>query len=294
MFPHDAEHARDMATLCEGSLSARGTTTDAAAVRACADALETTPCEGPPPDACRLAPGALVDGTPCSSGLQCVSRHCEANPTGGCGRCGRPDPSATCEPWLVGTAAACGGEICVWVFDGDGPVGKCAPPRGPVAGESCTEAGDCARGYTCRRGAGVCEPGHGRGARCDSTARESCAAGLECVGGACASRGKDGERCEGYGLADIAIDTCDGALACDADTKHCAAVALVAPGGTCDDATLRCERGYCKHDGGRTGTCVAKKQQGDACDPADTRDRCEGLARCIDGRCRLPNPEDCR
>lgn len=297
VFPRDAEHARDTATLCEGSLAARGTTTDAAAVRACADALDTTPCEGPPPDACRLAPGALVDGTPCLSGLQCVSQHCEVGPAGGCGRCARPGPSATCEPWLVGTAAACGGETCMWSFDGAGPVARCGSERGPVAGESCTEGGGCARGYTCRRGAsgaGVCERGHGRGEQCDQAARESCGVGLECVDGKCGSRGKDGERCEGYGLADIAFDTCEGALACDADTKQCAAITLVATGGTCDDATLRCERGYCQHDGARSGTCVAKKRLGDACDPADTRDRCEGLARCVEGSCRLPSADACR
>ena len=304
LFPFDDVHATHLAGACATSLGARGTRLEAAKVIACAAALEGAPCEEIPSE-CDLAPGALVDGTSCTSSVQCSSGNCARKPAESCGHCATfakaGDP---CDAWMVGLRGGCGGgAACAWTFDpaGRNVTATCAEPPSTGGGACGYEKGGCATGYYCAHGTASgdrkCALGLAAGAACIPAGggdERQCGNGTSCVGGMCRAKSALGEACVGLGAASFLADSCDEALACDLATKTCATVTLGKSGDACDDQTLRCDHGVCDYGGDPTGKCLAFKTVGAACDASDVRDRCEGLSTCRAGTCQLDNPAACQ
>ncbi|HEY5452295.1 MAG TPA: hypothetical protein VIQ54_26245, partial [Polyangia bacterium] len=99
-------------------------------------------------------------------------------------------------------------------------------------------------------------------------------------------------RAEGYTCAST-ID-CAGALACDPATTTCEPAEYGQPGAACDTAFHWCWKGSCDiAPGATTGVCPIVLPDGSACDPEDTARTCDTYAYCIDGVCKIPDPNSC-
>jgi hypothetical protein len=156
---------------------ARGTVTyDAAAARACLDALRANPCgfnaNGPAAIACqRVFVGSQPAGGPCSLNEECgVEQFCSI--TTACpGTCqARRTSGQDCsEDRHCAAGLACQDGMCT------------APPR---EGAGCTELGDCALGLLCA--SGQCRPVDdvlvgAEGTSCNLQMGPLCRDGLSCV-----------------------------------------------------------------------------------------------------------------
>ena len=200
---------------------------------------------------------------------------------------------------MVGLPLECG--LCGWSSEeGSGKVtAKCQQTPG-AAGNACGGANDapCRAGFFCQLAhdgtSGRCAPALAVGAACmppqGDPSERRCTAGATCVDGHCRGKGALGESCSGYGIGDVLADSCADELACSKDSRACSAVTLGKPSDACDSQALRCDHGFCDVT---TSTCIALKAVGAACDARDVRDRCEGLARCRMGQCRLDDPGAC-
>lgn len=302
LFPFDDVHAAHFAEACAASLTARGARLDAAQVTACAAALEGTACGDESPVACELARGALIDGTACVSGAQCVSGNCARKPAESCGHCAASASLGDlCDTWMVGLMGGCGQGRCAWVFDlGNGSVAAQCAETARAAGAPCGEdLPRCSEGFYCARvGAsrwGSCTSGLAAGASCAPSSGDDpqCGLGMSCIEGKCRGKGALGDACTGYGFTSFIVDSCDDGLACDLESKTCLQVSLGKAGDACDDAALRCDHGFCDYAGGSVGKCIAWMKVGGACDANDVRDRCEGLSSCRSGTCQLDDPAAC-
>jgi hypothetical protein len=243
-------------TWCAMQARAAGSHTDAAFLDRCA-AAEDGYC-GLVAE-CNTPYGTRAPGQPCLSYTQCSTLHCDgirmADPNG------LPNPRAlrcgTCATPLP-EGAAC-----------DGVTDSC---QGGTPGLSCFR--------------GVCRERGGQGADCDSW--NDCAGDWICTSGNFCGAG----RAEGYTCAST-ID-CAGALACDPATTTCEPAEYGQPGAACDTTFHWCWKGSCDIAPGATsGVCPIVLPDGSACDPEDTARTCDTYAYCIDGVCKIPDPNDC-
>jgi hypothetical protein len=308
MFPNNQVRAEQEAGACATALTAEGTRMDAGRLDACATALASLACDAAIPDACAAAEGSLIDDTPCVSGLQCASGHCARDDRDACGRCApRVTEGGACEVSTMALGGGCAyGLQCTWTFGADAyevaRVPRCGPIPG-IEGESCGDERPCAAGLFCRRAPPTsdertCAPALPEGAACSPAAAETgepgCIGGTACVGGACTTS-KAGEACMGAGGPSFLIDNCEGALACDSESKTCKEIALGQAGDACDDIALRCERGFCSFDGSSTvGKCVRYRAVGESCNANNLLSQCEGISRCVSGTCEIDDASACR
>jgi len=248
---------------------------DEDAAKACLEAIRGGACSsgfftGEPPAACDdVFQGTVADGGACWIDEQCVSGECQSD---GC-------PDACCEGACVAaTPDAAIGQPC---------------------GQGCVEGAYCDVND-------VCAALKQSGAACDGG--DECVAGLNCLAGTCQTGpGKD-EPCLEF--------QCALPLACDPGTLTCKPLpgegdaCLPAAGNcliglTCSEATMTCTKpggvgsacsggligsgcagaAYCEiADGATSGTCVALKADGAACNDGG---ECQS-GDCTDMLCATP------
>ena len=290
------DEAGDAEAACADVLHARGTRLDLQTVRACTTALEAMACDGDIPEACKATPGALVDGTACISGAQCLSEHCTGTDQG-CGRCAESAKEGEpCELLTMAFGGGCRPDLrCAWVMDAQALKvrTRCVERPGPRSCERNAES--CAEGLRCDIDStseyGHCVEGLSIGSACGEGVSRRCSFGLSCIEGTCRARGERDEACSTRALeqSDVVADTCADGLACDLTSRTCSDIVQASPGAACDGGTQQCENGFCE-----TGRCYAFLRVGQPCDASDVRQRCGGTARCIAGTCRRFDAEACR
>jgi hypothetical protein len=283
---------KDFGRVCKLQVDAPGASGVASGLRACAAKLPDAPC-GDFPE-CDLPPGELEAGAACGDDGQCKSSECQiasdeqGEPTSQCGRCAQLAAiGGDCSEDVVCPK----GAACVEAGDER----TCVAITKRKEGESCDSRGqECEEGLACegRLGDTKCVPPGDVGAACSSL--DSCKNGLVCANATCANAAKEGEACS--------LGTCGPQLGCDLTTRKCAKIAFVADGAECDNLTRVCETGSCEgvsfasSRGEVTitpGKCVAPIPEGGACGPA-VQGSCADFARCIAGKCVIPDPSTCR
>jgi len=212
--------------------------------------------------------------------------------------CGKAQRIATCPaffdrvseckrpPGKLGAGASCTADAqCATLFcerDATEACGKCA--SAPSDGASCGKRG-CGIGKSCVGGACV-TPARTGGA---CTGKGTCFGFLSCTDGTCGAPAKAGEKCDAAGKGAPDCDFGAG-LVCDPNAKICklAKVAITSMA-TCGDlnvcgGALICGAGkQCLKPIPDTEECEVEKGQ-----------FCESPARCIDERCKLPDPGACK
>jgi hypothetical protein len=269
---------RNSKRFCEQRLDLPGASNAGSGFRACAAQYRGAACNDFPE--CDLPPGELDGGVPCGDDVQCKSGRCliaDVGPGGTTPQCGH-----CAVPAQIGDE--CSNEVvcpkdaeCIKSGDKD----RCVAFEKAKAGERCGALGpECEGELVCvgSSGEAKCAPPGDMGAACSSPTE--CRGGLVCANGTCANGAKEGEACSRW--------TCGPQLTCDVTTGKCAKVTFVAEGGACDELTRICEFGSCEG-----GKCVAPVPEGGECG-LPTKGRCEDIARCIDGKCVIPDPGSCR
>ena len=212
--------------------------------------------------------------------------------------------TASCEDVIYRNVAACnwkgtranGGscgadEQCVsgHCAQNDSACGVCAEPMRD--GASCLEDEDCAPGRVCSEDDHCVIPG-AAGTGCSAT--QPCRYGNYCRNGSCvATSNNPGDSCADPGSCNIL----NGAY-CRTETQTCARIAFNAPGDHCELSTraiIFCAGGVCiTPTGSDSGTCAAHAKDGEPCGAqSDNNRNCQDPARCIAGRCKLPNSAAC-
>jgi len=194
--------------------------------------------------------GDAADGAPCELGFECQSGFCAG---------------------YEGDALLCG---------------VCTAPAGE--GDPCD--GTCEVGLACING--TCADLGGVGDPCD--ADDPCWTTLRCDAGQCAALIADGQACDtnvpGPGQCDWESSVCNKV------TGLCEALAPpVAVGGACfiqaDGTVILCDDSLCQVNVATgEGTCIAAKEEGDACSPANNilfqGSDCAPPTLCFDGTCQ--------
>lgn len=248
-------------------------------------------------DLTRDLKGSLPDGAACDLDYQCASGECvtgDSQSGTGCGKCA---PAVAIGQPCANGAGCVEGATCRSTSSGGTPT--CVAVRIANAGETCSdpakpeEAVRCADGLACVRtsptSAGTCRAPVGEGEACGQEGLGNrCKPGLACIAGKCG-------KLLGAGAACTSSGECGSGLACDAVAKTCAAITWAKAGEACDDALKRCERGFCKRTSGAPGVCVDPIPDGAACDASKSNEqRCDSLARCVNGTCQLQDPARCK
>lgn len=277
-------------TICARGLVAPGATNLAAQLSACSKQVADAPCTGE--FDCDVTGGTLDDGAACGEDYQCKGGACNTEPGSSCGKCAqRIAIGGEC----TRSSRCVEGASCIF---GGRETGKCVAVKIAKVGERCSSSSDeivhCDTGLTCSFGSGepTCKAPGGAGSDCRS--RSECASDLRCVKDKCAAGLPEGADCE--------LNECAKGLACSRE-KKCAPVVLVKVGDECD-ATRRCDRGSCKGQSFTTGPdgttitpgkCVDPLRDGAAC-TEDSREApdCDTFAKCVGGKCTLPDPAQCK
>jgi len=209
---------------------------------------------------CNIFPnGTRGPGQPCASFAQCSTLYC--------GGVLVPDENGKANP----RARQCG---------------TCAEQL--AEGASCNGVTNACQagspGLSCFRGA--CRQRGFQGAACDSWS--DCATPWICTSdGVCGLGRRAGETC-------VSATDCAGTLDCDPTTKTCAQGDHGQPGDACDLEFHRCWIGVCDiAPGATTGVCPIILPDGSACDPDDGARVCDAFAYCIEGACKMPEPNSC-
>ena len=220
----------------------------------------------------RLTLGCLPKfGAPGTSATAAMATACaQALPALSCATFAKGDFGAACaaQPGALGNGAACGDDAqCASTFCARAPdaiCGICAATT-PV-GAACVH-GACSAGTVCPAGRSTClAPVAGQ------------------VGDACTT-----------------LEQCDlgNGVGCNTTSGRCIMLTQTAPGGTCGASSLIATSfAVCPASGSCSalinGTCSAAATDGAACSTASTGPACLPPARCVSGRCTLPDPSSCR
>ena len=210
---------------------------------------------------------------------------------------GAPGTSAT-----PARTSACAQSIptlsCTTFLGGDlGPA--CAVGAGTVAnGAACGDDAQCASTFCARPTTAVC-----------GTCQPVTNPGVACVQGSCSistnticstgtttcvrpKAGKIGDACVGQEECDVGHQ-----VGCNPATQKC--IALTLAGATCGaNSIFASSIAVCPSAGtcsaSVNGTCTAAGADGASCVTTETGTHCMLPARCVGGRCTLPNPSTCR
>jgi hypothetical protein len=167
-----------------------------------------------------------------------------------------------------------------------------------AAGAACGDDAQCATTFCARAPdaiCGVCAPVTQPGSPC---VRGACSAGTVCPMGQTTCirpvAGKVNDAC-------TTIEQCDvgGGVGCNTTTGRCIRLTLATAGGRCGaDSLLATSYAACPGSGTCSaiigGTCAPPAADGAACSTAATGPGCLPPARCVGGRCTLPDPSSCR
>ncbi|MBV9947108.1 MAG: hypothetical protein JOZ69_09695 [Myxococcales bacterium] len=155
-----------------------------------------------------------------------------------------------------------------------------------ATGDTCESDRDCEHGLVCYF---TCLEPVREGEACDGMRRQ-CPQTLVCLDYRCVPQPGVGATCN------PAADPCDHdhGLYCERETRRCAPYVVARPGAACGVETL-CRRGTCatEDDPSQPGRCVANADDGMPCDSA-AGPACTPPARCVRGRCAMPDPARCR
>ena len=177
----------------------------------------------------------------------------------------------------------------------------CAIAAGTVAlGGPCGDDAQCASTFCARAPAavcGTCQPATMAGdpcvqSSCSISTNTACPAGkTTCVKPVA---GKVGDSCVGHEQCDVGHQ-----VGCNPTNGKCIALALASAGGTCGaDSIFPSSVAVCPAAGtcsaSLAGRCSAAGMDGASCSTSDTGTHCMAPARCVSGKCTLPNPATCR
>jgi hypothetical protein len=214
---------------------------------------------------------------------------------------------ADCQP-IAGTLAndaACGDSSqCSSKFCGfDSNLATCGKCAAPPAAEAPCASGGCPNGLKCGADSKCHAPG-GLNAMCD--ANHACNGEYQCLTGKCVAYLPLGADCDPAGTATPTKGSCDllSALWCNLHTRKCEAMTQnAAQGATCglnltSGGVTICEpKSFCKITNATTyaGTCTARVADGGACDLTTPTlgEQCTEPAKCIGGKCTLPDATQC-
>lgn len=200
-----------------------------------------------------------------------------------------------CTPTLAGLS-------CDKFLLGDfGPM--CTPSAGTVAqGGACGDDAQCATTFCARSATSVC-----------GTCQPATMPGAPCVQGSCSvstntvcpvgtttcvtpKAGKVGDPCVGQEECDVGHQ-----VGCNtATTKQCIALTLTASGGTCGANSLLNPTSVAVCGAAGTcslpymGMCAAFAADGQNCSTSDTGAHCMQPAKCVGGKCVIPDPSTCK
>jgi hypothetical protein len=280
---------------CARELGAPGAEALRDARAACAAKMQEASCDEEIKE-CEVPAGSLADGAGCATRTQCQSKFCKLDNTG-CGTCEKLiAEGGTCSSAI--DCAAGKDELAGCEFKDRGPTGKCAVYKVAKSGQTCSAESLCDTKSHCdvadeAATSGKCLANINKGGTCDNS--RACRPGLVCQNKKCAEKPKEGDACD-------AIDDCADGLACD---STCKPVVYVGAREACD-SVHRCARGRCvqpvtQDENGQVkpsgqAACVDPLADGDACGDEQAQQGlvCDVLARCVGGKCILPNPTACQ
>jgi hypothetical protein len=239
---------------------------DAAAARACVDAVRTDNCAAQvDPAACdHVFAGTIPDGDRCIADEGCLPGSFCAAPTSSDTPC---DGTCTAGGTLCNDDGDCAaGSACDRRMGGATSFGRCvtAVPAG-AAGAPCGTNSSCQPGLYCTA-ENVCATPLPLGDACNGVVPGGpCAEGLRCTGTMCAAVAKKGEACD-------ATVVCGGgltSLGCDPTSNVC--VDLPASGPCIGTGIFSCDplHAFCDPSGA-IPTCTPFASIGQSCDPAIT------------------------
>jgi len=258
---------------------------------ACADAWRTLPCDmlaaGQYP-ACAGIAGALPDGAPCSTALQCAGRSC------GKGSDAKHPSCGACATRVVSGGGCGDGGACQ--YDEECINGTCMKlVTGVAVDQPCDDTHICAPPNTCvRTGTGIattCRPPPKLGDACSGLL--FCGDGSLCAGATkkCEATPTEGQPCKRDSALNrytcVAADVCDEAAAggptCVVRPGMGVACAP-SPGGELEQGSCAPDL-YCScPTAGAVCTCIRRLQEGEACGAPGTL--CVPGTSCVSGTCQ--------
>ncbi len=210
---------------------------------------------------------------------------------GATGTSATPAKTMACEQSIAALAcpAFLSGEL--------GPGCKTEPGMVP-AGGPCGDDAQCATTFCARAPdatCGVCQTPTQAGQPC---VRGSCSAGTVCPAGQSTcitpTAGKVGDACTAQEQCDLAH-----AVGCNTGAGKCLALTLAAPQGTCGaNSIVPTSYAVCPSSGTCSallgGKCSGAADDDGSCSAADSGPHCLPPARCVTGKCTVPDPAACR
>lgn len=266
--------------LCQTALGAPGTGVTGDVINKCASAINAEACDSGRDldELCPTPAGQLDDGQPCDDSAQCKGKYCRTNqsdgPMAGCGVCGtRAKEGQSCTDVPCESGLDCYNETC----QKEAKVGEaCDQIQGPK----------CGNNLACDALGKKCIERKSAGEAC--TGLSQCKSQLSCVEGKCAERLAAGASC---------VDTqnrCASGLACSQATGKCEKRTYANAGEKCDREAIGCKVGSCMvGDNAAEGTCPKVIPDGQPCSENNDAETCDTYAKCIDGRCQIPDPKRC-
>lgn len=284
------------------SVKAGKATYDAAAARACLDAIAGQ-CElmvviqgRLQPEPCtRIFTGEVADGERCVADAECMAgSFCGMLPIRGC------DGTCTRGGTMCNNDTHCNaGQVCDQVHRTDLSAGTCAAPVAGGESEPCGTNLSCSAGLYCKynnNGPSTCARFVQMNDACDN---DRCAEGLLCAGADdgsstphCLPPAGKGEPCQGSEQCGAVVST----LVCDPTTQKCVDAPTTGP---CFGARLICNplTSYCNVVGPASYMCTPYQALGSSCTPSG--DPCGLLGFCstasltdVVGTCQLRFPDD--
>jgi len=174
----------------------------------------------------------------------------------------------------------------------------CKTDPGTVAtGAACGDDAQCDSTFCARTPdatCGICQPPTSAGSAC---VRNSCSAGTVCPAGQskCITpvAGKVDDACTAQEQCDLAH-----AVGCNVGAGKCLALTAASSGACGANSIFPTSYAVCPASGTCSaplgGRCSAAAKDGDACSTADTGTHCLPPARCVGGRCTVPDPSKCQ
>jgi hypothetical protein len=202
-----------------------------------------------------------------------------------------PAKTRSCEQSIAATA-------CPAFLTGDWGAACKTEPGTVAANGACAEDSQCATTFCARApdaACGICQPPTTPGGPC---VRSSCSAGMVCPAGqsTCITpvAGKVDDMCTAQEQCDLAH-----AVGCNTTSRKCLALTLAQSMGTCGaNGIVPTSYAVCPASGtcsaALAGRCSLAAADGEACSTSDTGAHCVPPARCIAGKCTVPDPATCR
>lgn len=195
-------------------------------------------------------------------------------------------------------AKSVGAVACATFLAGDLGADCNATAGTLAAGAACRDDAQCASTFCARAPDSECGTCAATTKAGDACVNQACSRGTTCPKGAtkCITpvAGKVGDAC-------TVVEECDlaGGVACNTSSKKCIPLTVATTGQTCGSkdisgtAFVTCAaNGTCSAL--LNGKCVAAAADGATCSTADTGPHCVTPAVCAGGKCKIPDPTNCK